>query len=220
MDFPQQPADLYEYGRIACRQGFRRMVGIDEAGRGPLAGPVAAAAVYLPPDLRFDGLDDSKRLTPKQRERLYAEILAAPGVASAVVMLGAREIERLNILRATWEAMRQAAVGIQPPPDLILVDGKPVAGLPCRAHAIVKGDGKCAAIAAASVLAKVTRDRHMQDADAEYPGYGFARHKGYPTRAHFEALVRLGPCPIHRRTFRPVAALLTPGSVPDELPLQ
>jgi ribonuclease HII len=184
----------------------RRIAGVDEAGRGPLAGPVVAAAVVLSPEQRFIDLDDSKRVKEADRERLYAEIVArAQGWAVGVADVD--EIDAVNILQATRCAMARAVAGLAPPPDLLLVDAVVV---PCSVpqHALVKGDRRSASIAAASIIAKVTRDRVMVEYERRYPGYGFGRHKGYPTAAHRRALLALGPTPIHRTTFRGVRELL------------
>ena len=174
--------------------------GIDEAGRGPLAGPVCAAAVILPEDWEPEGLNDSKKLTPRKRELLYGEIIAG-AAAWSVAYASEREIDKINILQATFLAMRRALAGLSLRPDLALVDGNrdPLLGIPTRCE--IGGDGRYACIAAASVLAKVSRDRLMDAYDKEYPAYGFVRHKGYPTKAHYQALAEYGPCPIHRRSF-------------------
>ena len=173
--------------------------GIDEAGRGPLAGPVYAAAVILPPDWEPEGLNDSKKLSPGRRDALYEEITAK--AAWSVAFATEREIDEVNILQATFLAMRRALAGLNTAPDFALVDGNrdPGLGIPTRCE--VKGDGRYACIAAASILAKVSRDRWMDEMDAIYPQYGFLRHKGYPTKAHYDALAQFGPCPIHRRSF-------------------
>ena len=180
--------------------------GVDEAGRGPLAGPVCAAAVILDPARPIAGLDDSKRLSERRRDALEPEIKAR-ALAWAVAWASAAEIDALNILKASLLAMSRAVAALDPPPGRVLVDGNRLPVLACPAEAIVGGDGLVAAIGAASILAKVARDRLMCRLDAEYPGYGFAVHKGYPTRAHRDALVRLGPCSEHRRSFGPVRAL-------------
>ncbi len=174
--------------------------GIDEAGRGPLAGPVCAAAVILPPDWEPAGLDDSKKLSASKREALYKEI-TEKAVSWAVAFASEKEIDEVNILQATFLAMRRALSGLDTVPDFALVDGNrdPGLGIPTRCE--VKGDGRFACIAAASVLAKVSRDRFMDEMDEAYPQYGFLRHKGYPTKAHYLALAQYGPCPIHRRSF-------------------
>ena len=174
--------------------------GIDEAGRGPLAGPVCAAAVILPRDWEPAGLNDSKKLSPERREGLYEKI-TRHSIAWSVAFASEQEIDEVNILQATFLAMRRALAGLSTAPDFALVDGNrdPLLGIPTRCE--VKGDGRYACIAAASILAKVSRDRLMDEMDALYPQYGFLRHKGYPTKAHYEALAKYGPCPIHRRSF-------------------
>jgi len=174
--------------------------GIDEAGRGPLAGPVCAAAVILPPDWEPEGLNDSKKLSPARREKLYGEITAG-ALAWSVAYASEREIDEINILQATFLAMRRALAGLELRPDLALVDGNRDPGLDTPVRCEVGGDGRYACIAAASVLAKVSRDRLMEGMGLKYPQYGFDKHKGYGTAAHYEALRRFGPTPIHRRTF-------------------
>ena len=177
--------------------------GIDEAGRGPLAGPVVAAAVILVADRPIAGLRDSKQLSAAQRERLAAAIRDR-ALAWALGRAEPAEIDRLNILGATLLAMRRALEGLAVPPARALVDGNRCPALPCDCEAIVRGDASVPAISAASILAKVARDAEMRDLDTAWPGYGFAVHKGYPTRQHLEALARLGPCAVHRRSFGPV----------------
>ena len=174
--------------------------GIDEAGRGPLAGPVYAAAVILPDDWEPSGLNDSKKLTPRMRDRLFDEI-TANAAAYSIAFATEKEIDEVNVLQATFLAMRRALEGLPVVPDFALVDGNrdPGLGIPTRCE--VKGDGRFACIAAASILAKVSRDRVMAEYDALYPQYGFLRHKGYGTKEHCEALRAFGPCPIHRRSF-------------------
>ena len=191
-------------------RGFGRVAGVDEAGRGPLAGPVAAAAVILPRPFSCPFLNDSKKLTKKCRELLYAEITENPGVVWAVEMVGPEEVDRINILRATHLAMELALTTLSEKPDIALIDGLPVKGLSIPHEALVKGDGLSLSIAAASVIAKVTRDRFMERMDQEFPAYGFARHQGYGTREHFEALRIHGPCRHHRRSFQPVSQLTLP----------
>ncbi|CAK0773556.1 RNase HII [Gammaproteobacteria bacterium] len=184
------------------------VAGVDEAGRGPLAGPVYAAAVILDPARPITGLADSKKLSPLRREVLAATIRER-ALAYAVARAEVEEIDRLNILQASLLAMHRAVAELSVAPQLILVDGNRCpAGLPCPARAIVKGDATEPAISAASILAKVARDIVMLELEAVWPGYGFARHKGYPTADHMEALVRLGPCPEHRRSFAPVRKVL------------
>lgn len=192
--------NLWELEETRCASGARCLCGVDEAGRGPLAGPVCAAAVILPRGVEIPGLNDSKKLTDKARRRLYDEIVGR-AVSYGVVLIDEREIDRINILQATLRAMERAVAKLSPQPDLALVDGNREPLLPMPCETIVGGDGKCASIAAASILAKVTRDRRMEELDALYPQYGFAVHKGYGTRRHYEALHQYGPCPIHRRTF-------------------
>lgn len=189
------------FEREFWRRGLRRVAGVDEAGRGPLAGPVVAAAVILPPGARLPGLDDSKRLSPAVRLRLYRRILRV-AVAVAVGHASPREVDRLNVHRAAQEAMRRALRRLCPPPEAVLVDGLPLPGLELPQRAVVGGDALCRSIAAASVVAKVWRDRLMDRLDRRYPQYGFARHKGYPTRDHRLALERYGPSPVHRQSFR------------------
>ena len=186
------------------------VAGVDEAGRGPLAGPVVAAAVVLAPDRRWDGLDDSKKLAPDTREEIFARVLnQARAVSWSVV--GPRAIDRFNILRASLEAMRRAVNRLRVRPDLVLVDGNyPVPGLGCEQRAIVDGDARLLSIAAASVVAKVVRDRIMGRLDRVWPNYGFARHKGYATAEHLAAIACHGPCPLHRYSFAPVVELELP----------
>ena len=190
------------------KSGQRWIAGIDEAGRGPLAGPVSAAAVILPAGYENDGLDDSKKLTEKQRELLYEELIADPSVCWAHAYGEVEEIEEINILRATHAAMARAVAGLKQKPSFCLIDGLDVPGFPLPARGVVKGDGLSLSIAAASIIAKVTRDRHMRVLAEEFPEYGFERHKGYGTKAHLEARRLHGPCRIHRKTFQPVASLL------------
>lgn len=187
------------------RQGYLRVAGIDEAGRGPLAGPVSVAAVILPQDFRHDRLNDSKKLTEKLREAIYEEITTHPGITWCSVHIDPATIDRLNILHATWKGMADCFAGIDGGADYALIDGKPVPGFPGSNQAVVRGDGKSLSIAAASVIAKVERDRIMVKMGKRYPQYDFHKHKGYGTRAHLEALRVHGPCVIHRRSFSPVA---------------
>jgi ribonuclease HII len=180
------------------------VAGVDEAGRGPLAGPVVAAAVILDDSQPIAGLADSKKLSAARRERLFDDIRAR-ALCCSVAMASVEEIDRLNILQATLLAMRRAVEGLRLKPRLVLVDGNRLPVLDVRAEAIVQGDAKVQAISAASILAKVTRDRGLQALHDEYPQYGFDQHKGYGTAQHLEALRRWGPCPMHRRSFAPVA---------------
>jgi ribonuclease HII len=187
--------------------GYRVVAGIDEAGRGPLAGPVCVAAVVLPDDFTHAVLNDSKQLSDVKRERLYEEITADPRIRWHCVSVEPEEIDRINILQATWEGMRRAALALQPVPDAVLIDGKPVKRYPLHQVALVKGDSLSYSIAAASIIAKVTRDRLMVAMARQFPAYGFEIHKGYPTPGHLAALKQHGPCPHHRRSFGPVAQL-------------
>lgn len=181
--------------------GIFLIAGVDEAGRGPLAGPVAAAAVILPPDTRILGLNDSKKLSEKQRLTLEP-VIKEQAVAWNVTMIDHRVIDEINILQATKLGMRQAVKALDPAAAYLLVDGMELDGVDLPQQGLIKGDARSVSIAAASILAKTARDRLMIEYDAKYPGYGFAKHKGYPTADHKEALRRLGPCPIHRLTFK------------------
>lgn len=185
--------------------GFTPIAGIDEAGRGPLAGPVVVAGVILPPDFELHGLNDSKKLTSKARERLYAEITGNSEIRCTSIAIPAQEIDRLNILGATHSGMRAVIEQLSPRPVHALIDGLAVPNFPCPQTALVGGDGLSLSIAAASIIAKVERDLIMLENDRLYPEYGFAKHKGYPTAEHFAKLRAHGPCPIHRRSFAPVA---------------
>lgn len=191
--------------RALRARGFLLVAGVDEAGRGPLAGPVVAAAVILPDDFHLDGLTDSKKVSAAKREAFYAILTATAKIRWAVAEAAVEEIDRLNILRATHLAMARAIEALPQKPHHALVDGLPVRGLPVEHTALIEGDGLSLSIAAASIIAKVTRDRLMVEIDAQYPQYGFARHKGYGVREHLKALRHHGPCPVHRRSFQPVA---------------
>jgi ribonuclease HII len=180
--------------------------GVDEAGRGPWAGPVSAAAVILDPERLPEGINDSKKLSARARDALFDEIIEV-AVASCVVMVDAPDIDQLNILRATHLAMARAVEGLGVIPSLALIDGNRAPVLTCPAVTVIKGDSLSLSIGAASILAKVSRDRLMIQADVDYPGYGFARHKGYGVPEHIAALEKLGPCPLHRLSFKPVAAV-------------
>lgn len=192
--------DLWEHERALYERGYTVLAGVDEAGRGPLAGPVCAAAVILPRELQIDGLNDSKKLSEKKREALF-DIIRENALAYSVAFASHREIDELNILNATYLAMNRAVAGLSLTPDMTVIDGNRAKGIEFPNITLVGGDGKSANVAAASVLAKVTRDRLMCELAEKYPGYGFEKHKGYPTRAHYEALGRLGPSEIHRVTF-------------------
>ena len=190
--------------------GFATVAGIDEAGRGPLAGPVVAAAVILPPGFALDGLNDSKQLSAKKREALFAALMEDARVQKCVAQASVEEIDRLNILRATHLAMARAAQGLSPQPQMCLIDGLPVPNFPLPSRNLVKGDARCLSIAAASILAKVTRDRIMLELDKQFPQYGFARNAGYGTKEHLAAIHTHGITPHHRRSFAPVAQMELP----------
>ena len=190
---------LWEYDE-AVRNSIGVFCGVDEAGRGPLAGDVYAAAVILNPDNYIEGLNDSKKLSEKKREKLYDEIIEKAEdycIARATIA----EIEEINILNAAMLAMKRAVLGLATKPTLVLADGNKTPDVPCEVRAVVKGDGNSASIAAASILAKVTRDRYMLEMAKKYPEYGFEKHKGYGTKLHREKILELGPCPIHRPSF-------------------
>ncbi|MGB1874049.1 MAG: ribonuclease HII [Akkermansiaceae bacterium] len=202
------PSLFYESAK--WQQGYQYVAGIDEAGRGPLAGPVSAAAVILPEAFSHDLLNDSKKLGEKRREALYEELTQRADIRWAISHGEVDEIDSLNILKSTHAAMLRAAEGLDPRPDFCLIDGLDVPGFALPSEGIVKGDSKSFSIAAASILAKVSRDRRMLKYAALYPEYGFERHKGYGTKLHLEALRKHGPCPIHRKSFAPVAQLSLP----------
>ena len=190
---------------------FSFVAGVDEAGRGCCAGPVCAAAVIFTDRGRIPaGVNDSKQLTHKQRMELREEILAESSALTAVAMVDQDEIDRTDILRATWLAMRRAVLALPRPADFVLVDGNPVQGLPVPSENIVKGDAKSASIAAASILAKTSRDLFMLEAAKQYPQYKFEVHKGYCTKLHTDLIRKYGPCPLHRKTFEPVRSILNP----------
>lgn len=193
-------ADLWEIERACNARGYRFICGADEAGAGPLAGPVYAGAVILPEGLILEGLNDSKKVTPKRRDLLFEEI-QAKAVAWAVASVDEKEIDAINILNARMKAMELAIQALDPKPDYALIDGNRDKGITIAHETVVKGDGRSASIAAASILAKVSRDRYMEEMDKLYPEYEFARHKGYGTKRHFELLMKHGPCPIHRKSF-------------------
>lgn len=203
----ERVAAMYAYERAAAERGHTLVAGVDEAGRGPLAGPVAVAAVILPRAFYLPRLNDSKKLSPAVREALFAEI-AEKAVAYHVTLVDAAEIDRINILQATHRGMYDAIAALDPVPEEVLIDAVQLPRLSIPAQSIIRGDAKSASIAAASILAKVTRDRLMEEYDAAYPGYGFAQHKGYGTAEHIAAIRNLGVCPIHRRTFEPIRSML------------
>ncbi|MGY6704779.1 ribonuclease HII [Roseinatronobacter sp.] len=199
----------YEYERLAQLQGACRVVGVDEVGRGPLCGPVTAAAVWLDPDALPAGLADSKRLNAPARERVFADIMASADVG--IGHATAAEIDQINILQATYLAMQRAIAALRVPPDHLLIDGNRLPpALPAPAQAVVKGDGRVLSIAAASIIAKVTRDRIMADLAQRYPGYGWEVNAGYPTKRHKNAIADLGVTPEHRRSFAPIRKILCP----------
>jgi ribonuclease HII len=200
----------FEFEQALWQQNVARIAGVDEAGRGPLAGPVVAAAAILPSKwaetglpLELEGLNDSKQLTAAQREKYFTFLTACPEVQFAIAQIGAGQIDAINILRATHHAMNDALAKLRPAPEHALVDGRPVTTMRVPQTAIVQGDARSYSIAAASVLAKVTRDRLMLEFDRQWPKYGFAKHKGYGTAQHLAAIAAHGPCPIHRRSFAP-----------------
>jgi len=218
MPRPRDPKDFNCTRRLeaqALRRGWCRVAGCDEAGRGALLGPLYAAAVVLDPDRPIPGLDDSKKLSPHERQEFDAEI-REKAVVFQVVAVTAAEVDELNVYEASRQAMLRALRAIAPPPDFVLTDAMPLARgnrdgeftIPHRA--IIHGDARCASIAAASILAKVSRDRHMLELDRTYPQYGLARNKGYGTRDHLEALARFGPCSEYRRSYQPVKDCLLP----------
>jgi ribonuclease HII len=206
--FSTPPLDLLSFERQARSNGFQLVAGIDEAGRGPLAGPVVAAAVILPADLLIKGVNDSKKLSPDTRERLFDTIMSR-AISVGIGMGSAELIDRINILQATRHAMLTAVSQLDPQPDHLLIDGISTISSPISQRTIKKGDSLSISIAAASIIAKVTRDRLMRELDGVYPGYGFSGHKGYGSTLHLEAIRRLGPCPVHRQTF---------GGVKEHLP--
>lgn len=195
--------DLYWYERKYFAQGYRAIAGVDEVGRGCLAGPVFAAAVILPKELVLPKLNDSKKLTPSLREKLNEQILRG-AVSVNVARVSVQEIDQINIFHASLKAMKLALQGLKPIPDMVLVDGKFPLPIPTPQDPLVQGDGRAASIAAASIVAKVARDQFMVDREKEFPGFSFAKHKGYGTRQHLEELKANGPTILHRRSFAPV----------------
>jgi ribonuclease HII len=197
------PSDLWVFENEARNMGHKIVAGIDEAGRGPLAGPVVSAAVILPEGIDLPGIDDSKKLTPAQRHRLYDRLYGGAW-SIGIGVVDAAEIDRVNILQATLRSMAMAVANLRPQPDYLLIDGIFTLAVDFPQQAIKKGDALSISIAAASIVAKVTRDRIMNQVDDLFPEFGFSRHKGYPTKTHREAIARYGCCPIHRRTFKGV----------------
>jgi len=194
---------MWTFENQAQNNGFKCVAGIDEAGRGPLAGPVVSAAVILPEEFNCTGITDSKKLSEKKRETLFP-VIKEKALAVGVGMADHREIDKINILQASLLSMKRAVEALDLPFDYLLIDGKFTIDLPCPQQAIIKGDSLSISIAAASIVAKVTRDRIMKELSLTYPAYGFHRHKGYPTKAHKEAIEEHGPCPVHRMSFRGV----------------
>lgn len=192
--------DWYAWERRAEAQGLHPVCGVDEAGRGPLAGPVCAAAVILPLGCEIEGLNDSKKLSEKKREALFP-VIQEKAVAWGIGWASAQEIDEINILQATFLAMARAVAELSCQPAWVLVDGNRMPPLPVPGETVIKGDAQCASIAAASILAKVSRDRLLREWDQQYPAYGFGKHKGYGTKAHYEAIRKYGLLPIHRRSF-------------------
>lgn len=190
----------YEYEKQAMAEGYKVVCGVDEAGRGPLCGPVCAAAVILPVECEIEGINDSKKLSEKKRDMLY-DIIKEKALAYSVVMVDAKTIDEINILQATFKAMREAVDGLDIKADIALIDGNQKPGLSIEERTLVKGDAKSISIAAASILAKVTRDRYCLEMDEKYPQYQFAKHKGYGTKLHYEMIAEYGICDEHRRTF-------------------
>ncbi len=204
----QTDLNLYKFEEELYDQGFTNICGVDEAGRGPLAGPVVVAACILPPFLRIPGINDSKKLSEKKRDELY-KIIVREAIAYKVVFISVKEIDELNIYNATKKGMLEAIDGLKVPADYVLIDAMPLGELDKSNKSIIHGDALSASIAAASILAKVSRDQYMKKMDVKYPNYGFKRHKGYCTKAHIEALEKYGPCAIHRKTFAPVSKYFT-----------
>ena len=204
------PVDLWMHERGCLQRGFSFVAGVDEAGRGPLAGPVVACCASLPQEFNIGEINDSKQLTAAVRDRIYDRIIS-DGISFGIGIVHSDEIDRINILQATYAAMRLSVAALPQPPDFLLIDGLPVPNLfGCMQLAIVSGDSLSVSIAAASIIAKVTRDRMMRNYSVQYPEYGFHQHKGYGSAMHLAALRRHGPCPIHRRSFSPVSELLEP----------
>ena len=191
---------LWEIENSLKEKGFKYIAGVDEAGRGPLAGPVYAAAVILPDGAELSGINDSKKLTPKKREELFEKITEI-AVSYAIFSVDEKEIDEINILNATHKAMNGAVASLNQKPDYVIIDGNSIKGMEIAHETVVKGDAKSISIAAASILAKVSRDRYIDKMGEVYPEYGFENHKGYGTKAHTDAILKYGVCPIHRRTF-------------------
>jgi ribonuclease HII len=197
-------------------EGFSRIAGVDEAGRGPLAGPVVAAACILPAGVFFEHLNDSKLLTADQRNVLFEQITLCPHLIFGIGIIDMKTIDRINILQATFLAMRKAVEALSTQPDYILIDGNQLPMFDIPSESVVHGDSLSISIAAASIIAKVTRDRIMEEMDGKWPEYGFKQHKGYATEQHLDAIQKFGPCPTHRRSFDPVRSMLNPQPVQIE----
>jgi len=205
---PSSKALLANLEKTLIEKGYKSICGVDEVGRGPLAGPVVAAAVIIPIGMEIDGLDDSKKLTEAKRDELFEEIINRE-VPCAVGIIDNEEIDRMNILKASLVAMRKAVIELKATPDIVLVDGEyPIPNISIPQLSIIDGDALCKSIAAASIVAKVTRDRIMDHFQKMYPSFSFSHHKGYSTAAHLKELKIHGPCDIHRKSFRPVAELV------------
>ena len=200
----------WKFEKKHAKLGLSPIVGVDEAGRGPLAGPVVVGAAILPQGFTHPKINDSKKLSEKAREVIYDELIEIDDLQWAVSVVEAPEIDGINILKTTHAGMERSVEKLGVEPGMVLIDGLPVPNYPYPHEGIVKGDSKSLSIATASIFAKVTRDRIMREAAKIYPEYGFERHKGYGTKAHLEALTRHGPCPLHRRSFQPVAQLILP----------
>jgi len=196
-------SSFFEYENKYRTSGYNLIAGVDEAGRGPLAGAVYAAAVIFDEGVYIEGVNDSKKLTPAKRDALYDEIIAK-AKSYCIFSVDEKTIDEINILEATYKAFQGAIAGLNPSADFVLIDGNRAKGIDIPFETVVKGDSKSFSIAAASILAKVARDRYIEEADKLYPQYGFAAHKGYGTKAHLEAIQKYGPCPIHRLTFKGV----------------
>lgn len=196
--------NLYEFEEKLYDEGFHLICGVDEAGRGPLAGPLVVAACILPPFLRIEGINDSKQLSAKKRKELY-KVIVKNALAYKIVFVTEEDVDSLNIYQATKKGMLMAIAGLKHKPDYALIDAMPLGELEIPQNSIIHGDARCASVAAASILAKVTRDEYMEKMDIKYPNYGFKKHKGYGTKAHMQALEKYGPCKIHRKSFAPVS---------------
>ena len=196
--------NLYEFEEKLYDEGFHLICGVDAAGRGPLAGPLVVAACILPPFLRIEGINDSKQLSAKKRKELY-KVIVKNALAYKIVFVTEEDVDSLNIYQATKKGMLMAIAGLKHKPDYALIDAMPLGELEIPHNSIIHGDARCASVAAASILAKVTRDEYMEKMDIKYPNYGFKKHKGYGTKAHMQALEKYGPCKIHRKSFAPVS---------------